>query len=487
MRPTNLLFILSDEHNRDCLGCYGHPLVRTPNLDRLAAGGVRFTAAYCNCPICVPSRASLATGRYVHQIGYWDNAFPYEGRVRGWGHRLRDAGHRVDAIGKLHFRSVADDDGFTNRILPLNVVDGVGDVMGSVRDELPARRGTREGVTSAGPGRSTYLDYDEEIAARACDWLAGAAGRQGEPPWVLFTSFVCPHPPFVAPPDLYALYPHEAITLPVQNRLEDQPHHPALDALRRAMQYDEPFAEGEIRRVTAAYYGACTHLDRQVGKVLDALHQHGLAETTRVIYSSDHGESMGRRGLWGKFTMYEESVAVPLIVAGPDVPQGGVSADPVSLVDAYPTILEAVGVPLAADDRQLPGHSLWPIAAGQALRRSVFSEYHAVASTTASYMLRSGRFKLVFYVGYPPQLFDLEADRDECRDLAALADYRPVVDALERELRALLDPEATDARAKADQRALVARHGGRDAVLAKGTFVNSPVPGETPTYHPGRD
>ena len=152
MRPTNLLFILSDEHNRDCLGCYGHPLVRTPNLDRLAAGGVRFTAAYCNCPICVPSRASLATGRYVHQIGYWDNAFPYDGRVRGWGHRLTDAGHRVDAIGKLHFRSVADDDGFTNKILPLNVVDGVGDVMGSVRDELPARRGTREGVTSAGPG-----------------------------------------------------------------------------------------------------------------------------------------------------------------------------------------------------------------------------------------------------------------------------------------------------------------------------------------------
>jgi choline-sulfatase len=487
MRPTNLLFVLSDEHNRDCLGCYGHPLVQTPNLDRLAARGVRFTAAYCNCPICVPSRASLATGRYVHEIGYWDNAFPYDGRVRGWGHRLIDAGHRVDAIGKLHFRSIADADGFTRKILPLNVVDGVGDVMGSIRDDLPSRRGTREGVTSAGPGRSTYLDYDEEIAARACEWLADAARRRDEPPWVLFTSFVCPHPPFIAPPDLYALYPLEAMPLPVQNRLEDQPHHPALDNLRRAMQYDEPFDEDAIRRVTAAYYGACTHLDRQVGRVLAALHEHGLAGTTRVIYTSDHGESMGRRGLWGKFTMYEESVAVPLIVAGPDVPQGGVSADPVSLVDAYPTILEAAGLPLTDDDRNHPGRSWWSIAAGHPLHRAVLSEYHAVASTTASYMLRSGRFKLVFYVGYPPQLFDLAADPDECRDLAALAEYQPVVSNLERQLRARLDPEATDARAKADQRALVERHGGREAVLAKGTFVNSPVPGETPTYHPGGD
>jgi choline-sulfatase len=185
--------------------------------------------------------------------------------------------------------------------------------------------------------------------------------------------------------------------------------------------------------------------------------------------------------------MYEESVAVPLIVSGPGVPAGVVSTDPVSLVDAYPTILDALGVPLTDDERQLPGRSLWPIAAGHALHRAVFSEYHAVASTTASYMLRSGRFKLVFYVGYPPQLFDLAADPDECRDLAALTEYRPVVTAMERQLRDLLDPEATDARAKADQRALVSRHGGRDAVLAKGSFVNSPVPGETPTYRPGHD
>ena len=154
MKPTNLLFILSDQHNRDSLGCYGHPLVQTPHLDTLAERGVRFQNAYTNCPICVPARASLATGQYVHQIGYWDNAFPYEGRVRSWGHRLLEAGHRCDSIGKLHYRSAEDNDGFGHHIVPLNVVDGVGDVMGTIRDELPIRTGSRDGVSGAGPGHS---------------------------------------------------------------------------------------------------------------------------------------------------------------------------------------------------------------------------------------------------------------------------------------------------------------------------------------------
>ena len=101
--PKNLLYIISDQHNRDLLGCYGHPSVETPNIDSLAERGTRFTNAYTNCPICVPARASLATGRYVHQIGYWDNAFPYDGQIRSWGHHLRSQGYQVDSIGKLHF------------------------------------------------------------------------------------------------------------------------------------------------------------------------------------------------------------------------------------------------------------------------------------------------------------------------------------------------------------------------------------------------
>src|SRR5260370_38226106 len=123
MKPANLLFMLSDEHSRIVLGCYGHPMIRTPNLDALAASGVRFSDAYCNSPICVPSRASLATGRYPHRIRFWDNAIPYDGSVPSWGHRLTAAGHAATAIGKLHFRSAADDNGFTEEIMPLPGVD----------------------------------------------------------------------------------------------------------------------------------------------------------------------------------------------------------------------------------------------------------------------------------------------------------------------------------------------------------------------------
>ena len=483
---TNLLFILSDEHNRDCAGCYGHSMVQTPNLDRLAARGVRFDAAYTNCPICVPARASLATGRYVHEIGYWDNAFPYEGRVPGWGHRLIAEGHRVEAIGKLHYRSEHDDDGFSKKLIPLNVVDGIGDVMGSIRDDLPVREGARAGITSAGPGQSTYLEYDVEIARRARQWLHDLKLRpSAEKPWVLFVSFVCPHPPFVAPPELYQRYNLDEIQLPLQNLPHERPAHPALKNFRECLQYEEAFTEEEIRRVTAAYYGTCTHLDNQIGVVLQALEETGLTNNTRVIYTSDHGESMGRRGQWGKFSMYEESAAVPLIVAGPGLAPGGVCEDLVSLVDCYPTILEAVGVQPSADEANLPGTSLWPLARGQRCSRSVFSEYHAVASKGALYMIRRGRYKYVHYIGYPPQLFDLETDPDELRDLIPGGDRQEVADALEQELRALLDLEAVDARAKSDQHALVQKYGGRESVMRRGSFTNSPVPGETPRYRAG--
>ncbi len=487
MPPTNLLFIISDEHNREMAGCYGHPLVQTPNIDRLAAQGTRFEAAYTNCPICVPARAALATGRYVNQNKYWDNAFPYDGKEKGWGHRLIEAGHDVVSIGKLHYRCHEDEDGFSEKIAPLYVVDGVGDVMSSIREGSPLREGTRKSVETAGPGDSTYLQYDEDIASRSVQWLQEASARQQDDPeskpFVLYSSFVCPHPPFIAPPELYDLYPLDQIELPVQNSLDDQPKHPALAEFRRVFQYDQPFTEEEIRRVTAAYYGACTHLDRQIGKLLDALEQTGLAENTRVIYTSDHGESMGRRGLWGKFTMYEESAGIPLVIAGPGVPAGKTVADPVTLVDCYPSIIEAVGHEFTAEDQaDLPGRSLWKIANGEIPVGVAFSEYHSLGSTSGSYMLREKNYKLIYYVNHPPQLFDLAADPQELNDLVEAGGHEEIVARLEARLREIVDPEAADTEARADQASLVDHHGGPDAVLGRGTFMNSPVPGEDPDW-----
>ena len=148
MQPANLLFIMSDEHSRRVLGCYGHKMIRTPNLDALAARGVRFTDAYCNSPICVPSRASFATGRFVHDIRFWDNGIPYDGSVPSWGHRLRDAGHAAVSIGKLHFRSQDDDNGFSEEVMPLHVIDGIGDLTGMIS----RRHEAAQGVADAGRG-----------------------------------------------------------------------------------------------------------------------------------------------------------------------------------------------------------------------------------------------------------------------------------------------------------------------------------------------
>ena len=153
MQGRNVVFIMSDEHSRRVLGSYGNTVVKSPNLDALAAGGTQFENAYCNCPICVPSRASFATGRYVHAIGYWDNAFPYRGTPASWGHRLHDTDHRCDSIGKLHYRGSDDPNGFDNEILPLHVLEGEGDVQGMLRRPPPTRDSTGQLAGDAGRRR----------------------------------------------------------------------------------------------------------------------------------------------------------------------------------------------------------------------------------------------------------------------------------------------------------------------------------------------
>jgi choline-sulfatase len=176
---------------------------------------------------------------------------------------------------------------------------------------------------------------------------------------------------------------------------------------------------------------------------------------------------------------------VPLIVAGPGVPVGGSTDDPVSLVDCHPTILEAVGVDLDEQDAGLPGRSLWSIADGEPLGRAALSEYHAVGTTTGSFMIRHGSHKYIHYVGQPPQLFDLAQDPLELTDLAGDPASAAICERMEGVLRGMLDPEEVDRRARADQSALVSAHGGREAVLSRGTFVNSPVPGEEPRFASG--
>ncbi len=475
MRPSNVLFICSDEHAPGALGCAGHRHVQTPQLDRLAARGTRFSQAYTNSPICVPARASLATGRYVHQTGCWSSAEPYDGSIPSWGHRLMAAGHRCVSIGKLHYRSTTDANGFDEEILPLHVVDGVGWIRGLLRRDPPGFPSAWELAAQIGPGETSYTDYDRRVAAAACDWLGREAPRHRDKPWVLFVSFVAPHYPLIAPPAFYRLYDPAAVELP-PGRGAAPPRHGMLRALREFWNYDDYFDDQTARVATAAYYGLCSYLDHNIGQVLDALETAGLAETTRVLYISDHGEMLGRHGFWAKSVMYQDSVGIPMILSGPDVPAAQTVGAPVSLVDCYPTLVEAAGQAPSPEDGALPGHSLLRVAQGEAPERPVLSEYHDGGAITGIFMLRLGRWKYIHYAeGHPAQLFDLEDDPEEREDLGESPDHGKVRARCAAALGKLLDPEAVNARAFHDQARKIETLGGREALLAREDFNYTPL------------
>lgn len=481
MRPQNLLFILSDQHNPQVMACAGHPVVKTPNIDRLAQQGTRFTRAYTPCPICVPARAALATGRYVHDVRFWDNAIAYDGSVRSWSHRLRGAGHRVSAIGKLHYKSGQEDCGFSEAINNLYIPDGSGDVIGLVRKGANERGGARKYAREIGPKESTYTKYDRDIARQASEWLKARAATPDTKPWMLFVGFVMPHFPLYAPPEFYSLYPTRSVPEPRLVGTAERIRHPYLLEMTRILPYDKYFDEETRRVAIASYLGMVSLLDYHIGLLLDVLSEAGLEETTRVVYVSDHGEMLGNHGMWGKMCFYEESAGVPLILKGEGVPNGALEHTPVSLVDFYPTFLDCVGLPLDPSElRELPGSSLFEVLQKPNERRIIFSEYHAAASITGSYMIRKGKWKYVHYVGMTPQLFDMDADPFEAVDLGESAEHAPVRAELEAELRRIVDPEGASTLAFEDQAAMLAQYGGSDEVLKRGDYGYSPAPGEKP-------
>ena len=253
--------------------------------------------------------------------------------------------------------------------------------------------------------------------------------------------------------------------------------------MRKCLCFDEPFDPPMVRRAIAAYMGLVTFLDDNVGRILRALEETGLATTTRVVYGSDHGDNLGTRGMWGKSTMYEESAGIPLILSGPDVPRGNVCATPVSLVDGFQTFMHALGAKADPSDAALPGHSLLDIAQGYVPNRTILSEYHAAGAMTGSYMIRHGQYKYIHYVGLPPMLFDLERDPCERNDLGRDPASAAILRECEARLRSVVDPEAADALARADQRAHIEKQGGVDAILKRGTFRYSPHPGVKASYY----
>lgn len=466
-----LVVILSDEHRADAMSCAGHPFVHTPNLDALAARGTRFTDAYTPSPICVPARASFATAQHVHKTGHWDNSMPYTGTPQSWGHVLQRGGVQVESVGKLHYRDPSDPVGFDHEHIPMMVKDGVGMVFASIRreDERIQAQGRMLGEY-IGPGESAYTRYDEAVVARAAQWFADKAASNDARPWCLYIGLVAPHFPLVCPEPFFSKYRQMNLPEPKLLPRDGYVQHPWVAKQNAFMDSESAFKSKEERKdAIAAYWGLCEWLDHNVGRILAALKSAGLSAD--ILYASDHGDNAGARGLWGKSNMYRESVSIPMIAAVEGLP-AGTCTTPVSLLDLSRTIPAVFGLNWAGES---DGRPLQDIAhAPHDPAREILSQYHAAGAVSGAYMLRKGRWKYIEYIGFEPELFDLEEDPEEATNLAV---QQPAELArLARLLRQHVDPATADTAAFAAQDALVAQHGGREKALALGARGATPPP-----------
>lgn len=446
-RPPNIVVVLSDEHAATALGCCGHPRVRTPALDRLAGQGSRFDSAYCTNPICVPSRLSLLSGRYPHQVNAWDNGAVADPGYRSWGHHLREAGYRSVIAGRTHFNGRDRLLGFDERLsddLDFWLTPGE-----APRRTPNARRGSNSHVSEVrADDQHVHTVHDERVTGLAAEFLERQAAGSDDQPFLLYVGYMHPHFPLVAPPDLMDTYDPADVDLPSTWRDEPESQHPVIAQLRRFFRNDEPLPEKLARRATASYCALITHLDRQVEQLLGVIDSSRLRDETVVIYTSDHGEMAGQHGIWQKQCFYEASVRVPLLVRLPDHLNGAESpaviTKEVSQIDVLPTLRDLAGLSV---DPELPGRSL----RSENPPRPVFAEYHAQGMLNGGFMIRSGRYKLCEYVDAPPQLFDVVADPDELTDLAAIGDHAGVIADLRARLAKIADPIELDRRAKEDQ------------------------------------
>lgn len=443
---------MSDEHTPTATGAYGHALVRTPHLDRLAKGGVLFENTYCNSPLCVPSRMSFMTGKEVHRIGAWDNGVPLGSDEVTWAHLFRRGGYETALCGKMHFIGPDQLHGFEKRLLSDIHLSLIGAPDWDAGLDNPNAYLSHKRVLNAGPGRGAHNDYDDAVHEHAVRYLRDWARGPRERPFFLCASYTAPHFPLQVPEKYFNLYYPNNVDMPFIPPGHLDRLHPAHQRLRKWFGLEGLTAE-QTRRARAAYYGLISFLDDKVGELIQVLDQERLRDNTLVIYLSDHGEMMGEHGLWWKCNFYEWSVRVPLIFSLPGrLPAGHRVREVVSLVDVVRTFLDFGGV---EDPGDLDGHSLLPLLDGRecAWKNVAFSEYHAHGINHSMRMLRAGRYKLNYVVDEPPELYDLETDPGEFDDLAGRPEYASLVAELTARVLAEWDPREIEARVRRSQKA----------------------------------
>ena len=442
---------MSDEHAPMFSGPYRHRLVQTPHMDRIAKDGITFTNAYCNSPLCMPSRMSFMTGRYIHHIGAWDNAAPLRPDAVTWAHILRDADYDVVLSGKQHFGGMDQLHGFREQLardLHAERQHGLTDW----DNGTPSAPRPWQGLAQAGPGTTKEIEVDDLAESEAITYLRDPARH--EQPWALNVSFIAPHFPLVVPQRFWDLYPLEKIDIPQipDGHLENQ--HPVYKRMR-SMFGCVDFPEELIRRARAGYYGLITYLDEKIGRLIHTLEETNQLENTIVIYTSDHGEMNGEHGMWRKSNFYEQSARVPLQIMFPDRLSAGKRIDEVvSLVDLTATLVDmASGHSIS----QFDGDSLIPLINGEAKdwKNYAFSEYLAHGVQRPMAMLRKGKYKYNYSLGDTPELYDIYEDPGEFRNLANEPDYQTICNEMETQLLSDWDPIEIEKQVRDSQKARI--------------------------------
>ncbi|HEX8614027.1 MAG TPA: choline-sulfatase [Telluria sp.] len=415
----NILILMADQLTPGALAAYGNKVTLTPYIDALAAEGVVFESAYCNSPLCAPSRYALMSGKLPSATGGYDNACPLSSDTVTFAHYLRHAGYRTILSGKMHFCGADQLHGFEERLTTDIYPADFAWTPDWQRPEVrPSWYHNMSSVTQAGHCvRSNQLDFDDEVVFAARQKLFDLARETDRRPFCMTVSLTHPHDPYAISSPYWDLYSDAQIDPPrVPAAPPDEDAHSRR--LRAVIGIDRaPVTPQQVRQARRAYYGAISYVDEQIGVLLRALHDSGQAGNTIIVLTSDHGDMLGERGLWYKMNFFEPSARVPLIVHAPQRFKANRVAASVSHVDLLPTLVELAhhGAPSALDT---DGQSLLPHLEQRGGHDAVAAEYLAEGALAPIVMLRQGEYKFIHSPADPDQLYHLPGDPDELRNLA---------------------------------------------------------------------
>jgi arylsulfatase A-like enzyme len=443
----NVLLIMTDDCNCD-LGCYGDPLVQTPNIDALAMRGTRFEKAYCQYPVCNPSRASMMTGLFPDQTSVISNAQNFRDalpNVVTLPQMFRNQGYWAGRVGKIYHYNVPmqiGEDGMDDSASWDTVVNPRG-VDRDVHDQIHTLQPGKFGGTLSWLNLpSKAEDHTDGIAAtEAIKLLEEHHPNKTDQPFFLAVGFYRPHTPYVAPSEFFDRYPLDRIT-PTLESEGDRDDIPLAAQMDRPKQRELTLVQR--KEIIQAYYASITLMDQQVGKVVGAIDRLGLTDNTTIVFVSDHGYHLGAHGLWQKGDLFEGSCHVPMVICDPDMPAGKSSSSLAGLIDIYPTLGELTNVTIP---KHVLGSSLVPILKDQSatvndhvftmtVSRAKWTHKEFTKKRVKGYSIRSPRFRYTQWSGgeFGHELYDYESDPDELTNLADLPAHADTVKDLQSRL-----------------------------------------------------